>query len=87
LMRPCARWLGEDSMYGLRHRREASGRRNTAERWFGRVKARIKSFYNNFPFHSTLESAAGWMDSFTALHNLGRRLSWQPRASSAEMES
>jgi len=45
-------------LYGLRHRRGASGRRNTVERLFSVVKAGTKIFYNNFPFHSTLESAA-----------------------------
>ena len=62
-------------LYGLRHRREASGRRNTVERWFNAIKARTKRFYNNFPFHSTLESVARWIDPFTALHSMGRGLS------------
>jgi len=63
------------NLYGLGHRVETFGRRNTVERLFGRVKARTKRFYNNFPFHSTLESAARWITSFTALHSIGRGLS------------
>jgi len=62
-------------LYGLRHRVEAFGRRNTVERLFNAVKARTKIFYNNFPFHSTLESAARWIDPFTALLSIGRGLS------------
>jgi len=53
-------------LYGLRHEREAFRMRNAVERWFSRLKAKARCFYNNLPFHITLESVARWIYSLTA---------------------
>ncbi|MCL4436397.1 MAG: hypothetical protein M1503_02555 [Thaumarchaeota archaeon] len=43
--------------------------RNRIERWFGILKAKLKRFYNNFPYHSTMQSTKRFLEAFTAIYN------------------
>jgi len=43
--------------------------RNRIERWFGILKAKLKTFYNNFPYRSALDSMAKFLESFIAIYN------------------
>ena len=39
------------------------------ERWFGILKAKLKAFYNNFPYNSSLRSIARYLQAFIAIYN------------------
>jgi transposase-like protein len=52
-----------------RRGRETFKMRNRIERWFGILKAKLKTFYNNFPYRSTLDSMAKFLESFIAIYN------------------
>ena len=43
--------------------------RNRIERWFGILKAKLKTFNNNFPYNSTIKSITKYISSFTAIYN------------------
>lgn len=43
--------------------------RNRIERWFGILKAKLRRFYNNFPYHSSLDSVGRFLESFIAIYN------------------
>ena len=43
--------------------------RNRIERWFGVLKAKLKAFYNNFPYNSSLRSIARYLQAFIAIYN------------------
>jgi len=43
--------------------------RNRIERWFGILKAKLKTFYNNFPHNSTAHSITRYLKSFIAIYN------------------
>ena len=50
-------------------RHETFGMRNRIERWFGILKAKLKRFYNNFPYRSSLDSISSFLESFIAIYN------------------
>jgi hypothetical protein len=41
--------------------------RNYTKRWFNILKAELKTFYNDFPYRSTLYSIAKLLKSFIAI--------------------
>ncbi|MGB9659545.1 MAG: hypothetical protein ACPLY9_03365 [Nitrososphaerales archaeon] len=43
--------------------------RNRIERWFGILKAKLKHFYNNFPYHSSLRPIERFLEAFIAIYN------------------
>lgn len=55
---------------GLRWRHITFGRRNSIERWFGVLKAKTKTFYNNFPHNATLRSVKAFLETFIGLYNM-----------------
>jgi transposase-like protein len=43
--------------------------RNRIERWFGVLKAKLKTFYNCFPANATITAIARFLESFITLYN------------------
>jgi len=43
--------------------------RNRVERWFGILKAELRRFYKNFPYRSSLDSIARFLEAFIAIYN------------------
>ncbi|RLF35395.1 MAG: IS6 family transposase, partial [Thermoplasmata archaeon] len=60
---------------GLKHEYEAFGERNAIEGWFNILKARLKRFWERFPFNASKESVESWITAFVALYNLEVRIS------------
>jgi len=54
---------------GLEYEHQTFGMRNRIERWFRILKAKLRSFYNNFPYRSTLHSIKRFLESFIAIYN------------------
>jgi len=54
-------------MKPLRH--ETFGMRNRIERWFGILKAKLKTFYNRFPANGSLRSITTFLEAFIAIYN------------------
>ncbi len=40
---------------------ETFGTRNSIERWFGILKAKLKTFYNRFPANTTITSITNFL--------------------------
>ena len=58
---------------GLKHEYETFGERNAIEGWFNILKARIKRFWERFPYNSSKESVE--LTAFVVIYNLEVRIS------------
>ncbi len=57
--------------HNLSHQHQRFQDRGTIERWFRIFKRRTKRFDNTFPKPSSLQSLKRWLESFTAIYNMG----------------
>jgi putative transposase len=55
---------------GLRYKQVTFQNRNVIESWFHILKQKTKRFYNDFPFHSTMQSVASYLSSFMRMQNI-----------------
>ena len=55
---------------GLRYKQVTFGDRNAIESWFHILKQKMKRFYNDFPFHSSMKSIATYLSSFVRMQNI-----------------
>jgi transposase-like protein len=55
---------------GLRYKQVTFQDRNSVESWFHILKQKTKRFYNDFPFHSSMESVSNYLTSFVRMQNV-----------------
>ncbi len=55
---------------GLRYKQVTFEGRNAMESWFNILRQKTKRFYNDFPFHSSLESVSTYLTSFARMENI-----------------
>ncbi|MCD6237259.1 MAG: IS6 family transposase [Thermoplasmata archaeon] len=55
---------------GLEYGYQKFGKRNAIEQWYGLLKARLKSFWKRFPYHSFLQPVKNWIVAWCAIYNL-----------------
>ncbi len=55
---------------GLRYKQVTFGERNPVESMFHVLKHKTKRFYNDFPFHSSMQSITSYLTSFLRMQNI-----------------
>jgi putative transposase len=55
---------------GLRYKQVTFQQRNVIESWFHILKQKTKRFYNDFPFHASMQSIASYLSSFMRMQNI-----------------
>jgi putative transposase len=55
---------------GLRYKQVTFQNRNCIESWFHILKQKTKRFYNDFPFHASMQSIASYLASFMRVQNI-----------------